>query len=265
VAGGDINRAHHCQLADGRSVFVKESPEAPAGSFEAEAHGLGWLGRAAALRVPAVLAVSAADEPPFLVLEHLAPGRPLADFDERLGRGLSALHRAGAPSHGLERDNFIGRLPQDNRALPDWSSFYRDRRLGPQLALAERAGLATPRLRRGLERVLSRLDSLVGDAEAPARLHGDLWSGNLLADAAGGPALVDPAAYGGHREMDLAMMRLFGGFSERVFDAYAEAWPPLPGARERVPLYQLYPLLVHVNHFGGHYVAQTEALLGRIA
>ncbi|HYP91419.1 MAG TPA: fructosamine kinase family protein, partial [Polyangiaceae bacterium] len=133
----------------------------------------------------------------------------------------------------------------------------------PQLERAVAAGRATPRLRTGAERLAARLAGLVGPGEPPARLHGDLWSGNLHVDAAGAPCLIDPAVYGGHREVDLAMMRLFGGFGERVFAAYHEAFPLAPGYAERVTLYQLYPLLVHVNLFGGGYVRSVESSLAR--
>jgi fructosamine-3-kinase len=265
VGGGDVNEDFRARLADGRDVFVKRNADAPEGLFEAEARGLRWLAEAAALRVPEVLACAKAGEPAFLVLEHLESRPPAAGFDEALGRGLAALHRFGADRHGLDHDNFIGRLPQDNRPGDDWPTFYRERRLEPQLARARDGGLESSRMRAGFERVLTRLDELCGPGEPPSRLHGDLWGGNLMSDELGRPALVDPAVYGGDREVDLAMMRLFGGFSPRVFDAYAEAFPLRPGAAERVTLYQLYPLAVHVNHFGGHYVASLERALEAIA
>ena len=262
IAGGDINRAFAIELEGGRRLFVKTNASAPAGMFEVEARGLVWLAEARALRVPDVVAAG----PGFLALALVEAGPPAPDFDERLGRGLAALHRRGAPRFGLDHDNFIGRLPQDNTAIeaPDWASFYRARRLEPQLRRAVDDGVASSRLRRGFERLFAALAALVGPAEAPARLHGDLWSGNLLCDEAGVPCLCDPAVYGGHREIDLAMMRLFGGFGARTFAAYAEAWPLADGHAARVPLYQLYPLMVHVNLFGGGYVGQVEAALDRL-
>jgi fructosamine-3-kinase len=269
IAGGDINEAYEIALAGGRRLFAKTNRRSPPGMFDAEARGLTWLAAARALRVPAVVAASGqgAGEgagPQFLILELVTSGAPVPDFDERLGRGLAALHGAGAPAFGLDHDNFIGRLPQDNTPAPDWASFYRARRLETQLELAVGGGLATSRMRRGFERLWGALDGLVGPAEPPARLHGDLWGGNLLCDDHGQPCLIDPAVYGGHREMDLAMMRLFGGFGGRVFDAYDEAWPLADGHRERIALYQLYPLMVHVNLFGGGYVGSVEAALDRL-
>jgi fructosamine-3-kinase len=258
VSGGDINRAFAVTLDDGRRLFVKTNARAPAGMFAAEARGLAWLAEARALRVPAVLAA----EPGFLALELVVAARPALDFDERLGRGLATLHRFGAPRFGLDHDNFIGRLPQDNAPRGDrWADFYRERRLEVQLRIAADAGRASSRMRGGFARLFAALDELVGPPEPPARLHGDLWAGNQLVDEAGAPCLCDPAVYGGHREIDLAMMHLFGGFAARVFAAYDEAWPLADGHAARVALYQLYPLMVHVNLFGGSYVGQVEALL----
>ncbi|HET6283483.1 MAG TPA: fructosamine kinase family protein [Polyangia bacterium] len=267
LAGGDINQAFAVTLADEREVFVKTNANAPSGMFAAEARGLAWLAEARALAVPQVLAASPAGGggPEFLVLELLrqAKGRPVVDFDDQLGRGLAALHRSGAPSFGLDHDNFIGRLPQANGpvATSTWAEFYRTRRLEPQLRQAVNRGLASAGMRRGFEKLFARLPALVGPEEAPSRLHGDLWGGNLMRDERGLPCLIDPAVYGGHREVDLAMMHLFGGFAGRVFAAYEETWPLGDGARERVALYQLYPLMVHVNLFGGGYGGQVEAAL----
>ena len=262
VSGGDINDAFELGLPDGRSVFLKTNAHAPPTMFAAEAAGLEFLRRAGALRIPELLAVSPVDEEPaFLLLEFIRAGKPRPDFDERLGRALAQLHRFGAASFGLGESNFIGRLVQENRPRATWAEFYREQRLEPQLRAAEAAGHASLGLRRKFERLFAALPHLVGEPEPPARLHGDLWSGNLHVDERGEPCLIDPAVYGGHREMDLAMMRLFGGFSERVFAAYAEAFPLSTGNAERVPLYQLYPLLVHVNLFGGGYLRSVEQAL----
>lgn len=264
LTGGDINAAYAVELEGGSSVFVKTHPGAPRDFFAREAQGLEWLREGSSLRVPKVLAVSqGVDSPAYLVLELIARGRPGPDFDERLGRGLAELHRSGAPSFGFANDNFIGSLPQENTPCETWAEFYRARRLEPQLRRAVDANRVSLSIRRAFERLFARLPALVGPAEPPARLHGDLWGGNLYVDERGEPCLIDPAVYGGHREVDLAMMRLFGGFSERVFAAYAEAYPLAAGAPDRVALYQLYPLLVHANLFGGSYVASVERALAR--
>ncbi|HVU03920.1 MAG TPA: fructosamine kinase family protein [Polyangiaceae bacterium] len=265
ISGGSINRAFRLRLEDGRDVFAKTNESADGAMFPTEARGLAFLAEARALRVPDVLAVSdgTPGEPAFLVLEYLEPGRPARGFDEALGRGLAALHRFGAPSFGLPYDNFIGSLPQGNRSRPTWPEFYAEERLGQELARPRARSLLGARVRRDFDRLFSRLPELLGPEEPPSRLHGDLWGGNLHSDPFGAPVLVDPAVYGGHREVDLAMIRLFGGFSERTFAAYDEAFPLAPGAHERVDLYQLYPLLVHVNLFGGSYAAQVASAVSR--
>ena len=250
--GGCIGESSAVRIEGGERLFVKDYAGGPAGMPSAEAHGLAWLAGAGALPVAKVRAHS--DEAGLLLLEWIESGRPGADFDERLGRGLAALHATAPPGYGLERDNFIGSLPQSNAPADCWAEFYRGRRLEPMLRRAADAGVLPARLARRAGALLERLPDLCGPEEGPARLHGDLWGGNLMTDAEGRPRLIDPAVYAGHREMDLAMMRLFGGYSQRTFDAYAEAFPLAPGARERIPLCQLYPLLVHVLLFGGHYV-----------
>ncbi len=260
-------------------LFVKTVANAPADMFEREAEGLRWLASAKALRTPKIIEV----RPDALVLERILPAARAADYDEQLGRGLAKLHATHPATFGFRRDNYVGTLKQTNAspayraasmteervpaviadepsaaeryATTDWATFYRDFRLAPLIASARHHFDA--RTHRIFDVVLDRLPELVGDPEPPARLHGDLWNGNVLVDDQGAPALIDPAVYGGHREMDLAMMRLFGGFSERVFAAYAEAYPLSAKAEERIKLCQLYPLLVHVNMFGAGYVTQT--------
>lgn len=270
VGGGCITPALRLELPGGPS-FLKYAERPAAGVFPAEARGLDALRRAAGdgLRVPAVResfcpeAEGAPGEPGWILMEWIEPGARGPGCDERLGRGLAALHRAAEGRWGWEEDNFIGSLPQPNAAAPTWAEFWRDRRLEPQLRRSRDAGHA-PGGARDWERLLARLPDLLAPAgeDGPSLLHGDLWSGNVLASSAGEPCLVDPAAYRGHREVDLAMADLFGGFPPRFHAAYREAWPLLPGYREgRRPVYQLYYLLVHVNLFGGGYVAGTRAAL----
>lgn len=265
AGGGDINQTFALELRDGRKLFLKTHPNPPPAMYPCEARGLEWLGESGALRVPQVLIACDADDlgPACLVMEQIEVGRRGAAFDEALGQGLAALHRYGAPDYGLDHANYIALLEQDNTGMQSWARFYAERRLQPLTRLALSAGRVSAVLAHKVDALCSKLERLVGAVEPPARLHGDLWGGNLLCDEHGLPCLIDPAVYGGHREIDLAMMRLFGGFSERMFAAYAEVYPLDHGHRERVPLYQLYPLLVHVNLFGGHYSAQVEHCLSR--
>jgi fructosamine-3-kinase len=211
-----------------------------------------------------VLGVS--DEPPLLVLEWIDDGGGRGDRagEARFGRSLAELHRSGAPSFGRE-----DRRPTGSRGLPNdpadtWEEFYRDRRLLPLADLAERGAALPASSLQALRDVASRLDELGGPPEPPARLHGDLWAGNRLVDRSGTSWLIDPAAHGGHREFDLAMMRLFGGFGNDAFTAYGEVHPLAEGWRERVPLHQLAPLVVHAIKFGGGYVGAVADALDRL-
>lgn len=262
VGGGSINEAYRCDLRS-RTVFVKTNRGSDRTMFPAEARGLAWLAEPGVIRIPEVYATSEADGtgPQFIVMEYLDSAPRCADFDERLGRELAALHRSGPDRFGLDHDNFIGSLPQYNEPRETWAEFYRDKRLIPQLEMARERGLADADLERRFEQLLSRLDDLVGPPEPPARLHGDLWGGNLHTGPGGEPCLIDPAVSAGHREHDLGMMVLFGGFSARVFDAYHEAHPLHDGWRDRLGLYTLYFVMVHVNLFGSGYVGQAKSLL----
>lgn len=265
VAGGDINDAFAVTLASGRRLFVKTHRSPLAEVFVREAEGLAWLAEANAVRVPDVVAASDVDArgPACLVLEYIATGAPGASSDETLGRGLAALHRFGAPAFGHDQANYLATLPQDNTTSLDWPSFYAERRLSPLTERAVARGLLPASVAARLQRLCAQMGQFTGDAEPPARLHGDLWGGNAFAADSGEPVIFDPAVYGGHREIDLAMMRLFGGFSRRVFDAYRESYPLTPGHEDRVALYQLYPLLAHVNLFGGGYVSQLDRALSQ--
>ncbi len=259
VGGGCINEAAVADTPEG-PLFVKWNRSPPPGLFPSEAEGLRAL-RTGALVVPRVLGATEA----VLVLEYLPPGSPVADFNERLGRGLARLHANTAPAFGFGVDGYCGTTPQPNGWMPRWPDFWRERRLGFQLDLAARTRGVDPQDRRAGERLLARLDDLLGEAEPPALIHGDLWSGNLHVAPDGLPALVDPAAYFGHREAELGMMVLFGGFSDRVFQAYDAERPLQPGWRERLPLYSLYHLLNHFHLFGGGYGRQAFAIVRRYA
>ncbi len=267
VGGGDINDAFHVVLVDGSEAFVKTRADAAAGEYEAEAAGLRWLAEPGAVRTPRVLDVG--DR--YLALEWIAPGRLDARGLEALGHGLATTHLAGAPRFGgLGEPGTgsafgFGSLRLSNETAADWSTFYAERRLHPLAEIARRRGALPPSAIRALEGVCERISGLTGPAEPPARLHGDLWAGNVMADGDGRPWLIDPSAYGGHREVDLAMLRLFGAPSDRVFSAYQEVAPLADGWEDRVELYQLLPLLVHALLFGGSYRAAAERVALRYA
>lgn len=276
VSGGCIHDARLLTLDDGRRVFLKIASSggsaASSDIFEREAEGLRALAATGTIRIPEVLGTDREVEvppgtPAFLLLEAIDSGpggsqRP-GDFSETFGRRLADLHRATPPApsdgpaegtFGFDHDNYIGATPQPNGWLPDWVDFWRRRRLGHLLELARQRGLSDPELDRALDRVMDRLEEIIGPAVGPpSLLHGDLWGGNTMVDAEGRPVLIDPATYVGHREADLAMTRLFGGFDASFYRAYDEAWPPEPGSESRLRLYELYHLLNHLLLFGRSY------------
>ncbi len=259
VGGGDINEAFQVVLRDGRKAFVKTRGDAARGEYEAEARGLEWLGQPGAVRTPAVLEIG--EE--YLVLEWIEGGRMEEAGAEELGRGLALTHMAGAEEFGAPAGAGtagFGSLRLSNETAADWPTFYAERRIRPLAAVARERGVLGEGALAALERVCDRMDELAGPPEPPARLHGDLWSGNVMAGADGRPWLIDPSCYGGHREVDLAMLRLFGAPSPRVFSAYEEVAPLGEGWEERVKLYQLLPLLVHALLFGGSYCRAAEAI-----
>jgi len=246
-------------LADGREAFVKAAPgtgdEAAATAFAAEANGLRWLGEAGAVPVPGVLGVSR----DLLVIELLPPGRPTPEAAEEFGAALARTHAAGAPAFGAPWPGYIASLPLDNTPGTEWGSWYAERRLVPYLRKAHDDGVLADADLSLAETVVNRIGELAGPPEPPSRIHGDLWAGNVLWSGGRG-WLIDPAAHGGHRETDLAMLALFGApHLERIIGGYTAAAPLAGGWRQRVPLHQLHPLLVHVCLFGGSYAAQLRA------
>ncbi|MCA9904710.1 MAG: fructosamine kinase family protein, partial [Anaerolineae bacterium] len=263
VHGGDINESF-CVEIGVRRYFIKINSAAPAGFFAAEQDGLFRLRAANRLRVPAVIAHSDGGDhlPACLVLEWLEDEPPSAAFAARFGEALALQHQITQADFGLDRDNFIGKLPQRNTPTSQWADFYRDHRIAPQTALARKRGLSASRLG-VLERLMARLPALLPNTSTPALLHGDLWRGNYMTLAGDIPAVIDPAVYFGDREIELAFTELFGGFSAQFYAAYRATFPLEPGYEERRALYQLYPLLVHYNLFGEPYGAHVEAICRR--
>jgi fructosamine-3-kinase len=289
VSGGMISQT--ARIRSGRGEYLlKWGGRGLPGFFAAEARGLELLAAARAVRVPQVLAYQDStrtenqelrtdqlDEPgsrfsvpgsdSFILLEWLqAPPRTdQAAAFEQLGRELAALHRAGAANYGLDHDNYLGIVPQQNGWLASWPAFFRDRRLRPQGELARQNGHMRGERSRRFERLLGEVERLLaGHAPAASLLHGDLWSGNVLVGPGGSPALIDPAVSYGDREAELGYTALFGGFPERFYRAYEETWPLPGGWRERRELYNLYHLVNHLNHFGESYGGAVDATLRRL-
>ena len=270
VGGGCINHGARIVTDTGASLFVKWNDTAPASTFDAEADGLLALAEPDAVRVPSPIAWSGtpgdAGSAPWLLMEHVTPGRSTRESEERLGAGLSRIHAAGADASvrdfGWRRDNWIGSLPQGNVPTASWADFWRDHRLEPQLEVARGRGYLSDG---ALDRVLGLTSEALADVVQPELVHGDLWSGNWFTSADGDPVLIDPAVYLGHGEVDLAMSELFGGFGAGFYHAYREAHG-LSDAYEayRRELYQLYYLLVHVNLFGASYEAGSLRAARRV-
>jgi fructosamine-3-kinase len=259
VAGGDVCTATKLRLSDGTTALMKTLSHAPEGFFETEAAGLRWLTEAQGVHVPEVLAVDAE----CLILRWVESGRNGAEAAAAFGRALAATHAAGAPTFGSDTDGFIGRLPLPNRTAPTWAEFYAVRRVLPYLKLARDRGAVTDREAGTVESLVGRLTDLLPD-EPPARVHGDLWNGNVLWGQDGQVWVIDPAAYGGHREVDLAMLAMFGlPHLPRVLDAYDEAAPLADDWEDRLGLHQVFPLLVHACLFGGGYGARAAGTAAR--
>lgn len=260
IGGGDINQARLLETTRGK-FFLKMNSGAEAGRmFATEAKGLQLLAKSGGPRVPKVIGADQSGGHAFLLLEYLETGYRPPGFWEEFGAALATLHRVTDAAFGLGHNNFIGYLPQSNKQHDDWSSFYVAERLLPQVELAIRGQQLTLQDGQNFEQLYKKLPAICPD-EPPALTHGDLWSGNFLCSADGHPIIIDPAVSYAHREMDLAMSRLFGGFDRQFYRSYEEAWPLAPGFEQRLPVYQLYYLLVHVNLFGGGYAGSVRSNL----
>jgi fructosamine-3-kinase len=263
VAGGDIATATRLRLSSGQTALMKTLPHAPEGFFEAEATGLRWLAEVdGGVRVPEVLA--AASDCVILAWVEQSAKTPV-EAAVAFGQQLATTHAAGADDWGLDHDGYIGRLPLPNKTAGSWPEFYAVRRVLPYLKLARDRGAITDADAAAVESLVGRFAELI-PKEPPARLHGDLWNGNCLWGQDLAIHVIDPAAHGGHREVDLAMLHLFGlTHLPRVMAAYDEAHPLAEGWEERLGLHQLFPLLVHACMFGGGYGARAGTVAARYA
>lgn len=258
VAGGCINNGTRLNTSSGTTLFLKSNPEAPADMFAREAEGLEALTVPGAPRVPRPLLV----EETFLLLEDLAPGPRAPDYWPAFGRQLARLHQEHGAGFGFDHDNYLGSTPQPNPRTDDGHEFFAEHRLLYQGRLAHRNGLLSAEEVRKIKDIAARLPELVPD-QPPSLIHGDLWSGNAISDSEGGPAIIDPAAHYGWAEAELGMTTLFGQFPDPFYRAYEEARPLQPDWQSRLPLYNLYHLLNHLNLFGRSYLSQVQSLLRR--
>ncbi len=259
AARGDIDQTARFRF-ENRDVFVKYAPLNRADAHASECNGLCNIGQLNAIRVPAPIAFGTTDQVSFLALEWLDLVALDSTTNADLGRGLAELHRTPQPFFGWHQDNFIGKTQQPNPQTSDWVEFWSEHRLRFQLAL-----LGDPRLIEVGDVLIDRVPAFFADGYRPypSLLHGDLWAGNAAA-VKSRPIVYDPACYFGDRETDLAMMRLFGGFSQACFEAYQQVLPLASGHKRRIELYQLYHILNHANLFGGGYKSQAEQLMQRL-
>lgn len=259
LGGGDFADSYRADLEDGRTVFIKTHRKPPPGFFSTEAAGLKWLHDSGHVNVPQVLAFS--DEPPFLILEWVAIGVGDSYTEEAFGRELALLHQSSFNCFGRPDSRTTGSQAVPNNPSGSWAEFYATQRLQPLAQIAHDAGALPKKCITMLEQVSYKLYEFGASDEPPSLLHGDLWAGNRVIDTNNKSWLIDPAAHGGHREFDLAMMRLFGGYGPECFAAYNECYPLQSGWQDRVALHQLAPLTVHAIKFGDSYAAATQNAL----
>lgn len=273
IGGGCINQAARLHFTSGLTAFLKWNRSAPRNMFQREAEGLTALGATKTLRVPEVLLWGDLSGeglvPGFLLLEDIAasdhkPNPRTRDFDDLLGKGLAAMHALPAPYFGFSHDNYIGSTPQLNQPMETWADFFRERRLLPIIERLRETGKISDDVAEWASRCSEKAtEHLRQVSEGPSLVHGDLWGGNVMSDGDGRPALIDPACYYGHREVDLAMTELFGGFSAKFRAAYEAAYPLENGYALRRDIYNLYHVLNHAHLFGGGYWSQAKSILNR--
>lgn len=262
VGGGSINDAYQLQTTQGdffvKTNFASRFP----GMFEKEARGLCLLHETEAIKIPTVIGNGAVDDTSYLILEWIESTSPSNNFWENFGKKLAQLHQNTSVYFGLEEDNYIGSLHQSNNQHATWEDFFINERLRPQVKLARDEGRMDETTVSSFDKFYRELPNIFL-LEAPALLHGDLWSGNFMVGNKGEPVIMDPAVYYGHREMDLAMTKLFGGYDAQLYRSYHDQYPLELGWENRVSICNLYPLMVHVNLFGGSYLQQVKSIVNR--
>jgi protein-ribulosamine 3-kinase len=262
ISGGCINNGGKLETSMG-SFFLKWNYKQKfPGMFQAEAKGLKILAKPGVIDIPEVITYGEADQWQFLTLEFVEHASKSDLYWKNLGEQLAALHKNSSPTFGLDHNNYVGSLEQKNTRHENWINFFIDERLEVQLKLAIELGNVGHDLTHKFQQFYKKLPDLL-PTEKPALLHGDLWSGNLITNSKGEPCIIDPAVYYGHREAELAFTTLFGGFDTNFYVFYNENFPLIRGYKERFIIYNLYPLMVHVNLFGGGYLSQVVSILRR--
>lgn len=262
VGGGSINSALKVETNRGVFFVKHNSKHLYPAMFEKEALGLKRLRESNAMAVPDVLTFDEVGNNAFLFLSFIESGNKTDDFWDDFAQNLATLHKNTNKEFGLDHDNYIGSLKQFNEWNESWAGFFTEQRLEPQLKKARDAGMLGRETTAAFERFYKRIDEIFPN-EASSLLHGDLWSGNFMVGEDGKVVLVDPAIYYGHREMDLAMSQLFGGFSSQFYESYHKYFPLEKGWEQRLDYCNLYPLLVHVNLFGGGYANSVKSIIGK--
>ena len=262
LSGGCISNAYKVTTIDGSNYFLKYNPSISKDMFIKEANGLKELVKADAIRIPEVLSFEA----DYILLEYIPTGNKKKNFFDEFGKSFAEMHKFTSDNFGFYEDNYIGSNPQIN--LPElkekssWVDFYFNKRILFQFELAEKLGNSTEELRKGISKLENKIQEIIGESnEKPSLLHGDLWGGNYMVDENGSPVLIDPAVYYGHREADLGMTKLFGGFSSEFYKTYNEVFPLEDGYEYRENIYKLYHVLNHLNLFGGGYYSQALSLI----
>jgi len=262
VGGGSINETCSIKTSAGdyflKYNFAGRFPD----MFECEAKGLEMLRKNGTIAVPDVIGFADAGKYAFLLLELIKPGSEYSNFWDDFAKSLANLHRITSDTFGLDHNNYMGSLPQYNSLHKDWYSFFIEERLEKQIKIGRDIGEIQSETLRHFERLYIILPEII-PAEIPALIHGDLWSGNFITNQAGKACLIDPAVHFGHRESDIAMTRLFGGFPSEFYTSYNRYFPLVKGWESRAELLNLYPLLIHVNLFGGGYLEQVKRIVQR--
>lgn len=253
--GGDINDVYLLKSSENFVVKINDANRFP-GMFDAEAKGLKLLVSSDSFRIPKVINQGDIESQSYLLLEYIVEGTPKTDFAQQFAENLVKLHKTTQETFGLDHDNYIGSLPQKNLSSDSAAEFYISQRLEPQIKMAFDNGFKF----KDVEIVFKNISDEVPE-EPPALIHGDLWAGNYLVDSSGSPVLIDPAVSFASREMDLAMMKLFGGFDAEIFRIYEELFPPEPEWQKRIKMWQLYYLLVHLNLFGNSYYSGVKNII----